>query len=186
MVGPNNVGKSNVLRALVIALRTVLRTDQHLRLTRRRYFLRGGLEDPTGYDWERDYPIDLQESEPEGVSTFLLDFGLSPKEEEDFEEFVGSAVKKSLPIEVKIGANGVPAIVVRKRGPGSAIVTKKAALISAFLSVRLDAEYIPAVRNASASSQIIDRLVAQELVPLEVIRNTRQRWSRCASCASRS
>ena len=32
----------------------------------------------TGYDWERDYPLSLQERKPNGFSSIELEFELNP------------------------------------------------------------------------------------------------------------
>lgn len=160
LVGQNNAGKSNVLRALVIALRTVLEVKPA-----RPRRIHGPPQDDV-YDWERDYPIDIQDAEPTGVSEFLLDFSLSPDEEEELRKEVGSRVKGSLPIELRIGPGG-PTISVRKRGPGSKKVTQKRAEISRFLAARVDFDYIPAVRTADESAQVVSALVGRALAVLE-------------------
>ena len=57
LVGPNNEGKSNILRALVAGMniltsqRSVVRTASGVRLPR---------IPPRFYDWEKDYPVHLQ------------------------------------------------------------------------------------------------------------------------------
>jgi hypothetical protein len=118
------------------------------------------------YDWERDFPIDQQDTDPNGVSEFLLDFALSPVEEEALRKEVGSRVKGSLPIELRIGRRD-PSISVRKRGPGSKKVTQKQAEISKFLAARVDFDYIPAVRTAEESARVVASLVGRELMKLE-------------------
>ena len=62
LIGPNNEGKSNILRALVLAMR-ILTTPRRL----------PGLRLPShviqklfGYNWELDFPINLQKKNPNG------------------------------------------------------------------------------------------------------------------------
>jgi putative ATP-dependent endonuclease of the OLD family len=63
LIGPNNEGKSNILRALVTSLE-VLSNLGRVRIMRGR--LRGPLLTGTIYDWATDYPISLQETKPDG------------------------------------------------------------------------------------------------------------------------
>lgn len=160
LLGPNNEGKSNVLRALVLAMKVVLGRLRELRRV-------GSAPAEDIYDWERDFPVALQESKPDGVSEFVLEFSLSKEDEEGFLLEVGSKVKTPLPIEVTIGAQGVPKVVVRKRGPGSAKVTEKRTQIASFLSRRLDFDYIPAVRTADVVDGVIRSLLLRAFVSLD-------------------
>lgn len=160
LLGPNNEGKSNVLRALVIAMRTVLGRPGS---TRRAF----GPPPDDIYHWERDYPVQLQDSHPGGHSEFVLEFDLTPKEQEQFLRDVGSKVKTPLPIEVRLGPEREAKIAVRKRGPGSAKVTEKRLQIAKFLADRLDFDYIPAVRTADAVDLVIHSLLSRELAKLE-------------------
>jgi energy-coupling factor transporter ATP-binding protein EcfA2 len=154
LLGANNEGKSNVLRALVLAMSTVL--GQRSRLTPRRPF---GPPPEDVYDWERDFPVALQAAGPHGKSEFVLEFDLSKEEEDDFAAAVGSKVKTPLPIEVQLGAANFVSIAVKKRGPGSAKVTEKKKQITAFLKERLDFDYIPAVRTADTVDSVMRALL---------------------------
>ena len=56
IVGKNNEGKSNYLKALNIALSILLdRRRVEFFIRRRRY-----MSDDSIYNWERDYPVNLQ------------------------------------------------------------------------------------------------------------------------------
>src|SRR4051812_5738677 len=83
LLGANNEGKSNVLRALVLSMKAVL--GQRVRAMRRGYT---GLDD--GFDWERDFPRPMQQTAPNGESVFNLEFKLSADEEEAFWDEVKS------------------------------------------------------------------------------------------------
>ena len=58
LVGPNNEGKSNILRALVVAMNLLIaRRD----LVRRLPYRRSRRNQAVGrYDWTRDFPLKLQ------------------------------------------------------------------------------------------------------------------------------
>ena len=61
LVGKNNEGKSNILRALTLAMdiMKMYSVNPRMLMAANRY-LRGK------YSWERDYPIALQEANPNG------------------------------------------------------------------------------------------------------------------------
>ena len=71
LVGPNNEGKSNILRALVLGMRILTRERYVTTLGRRRvvYYRIGDY-----YNWERDYPINLQERQKDGKTELILEF----------------------------------------------------------------------------------------------------------------
>jgi putative ATP-dependent endonuclease of OLD family len=79
LVGPNNEGKSNILRGLVLGM-TVLSVADRVGLTKGRYRASSrtllGTSD-TRYDWERDFPVALQEKHPEGKTVFDFEFQLT-------------------------------------------------------------------------------------------------------------
>src|SRR5579862_7199376 len=166
LVGPNNEGKSNVLRALVTAMevlktgsRPVIAKGMRIHLP---FSLRGGRQ----YDWEEDFPINLQSAKPEGVSTFSLEFELDDEEIEAFRSEVRSSLNGTLPIQLELGRNSVT-FTVPKKGPGGKKLSEKASLIANFVAQRIEFEYIPAIRTAESSERIVNSLVGKELAGLE-------------------
>lgn len=162
LVGPNNEGKSNVLRALVTAMNI---------LTRERFADRlaavGRIHQTRRfYDWERDFPVDLQEKHPDGESTILLEFELSVSDMLDFKEQMKSNLNGTLPLRVAIGRES-HTVTVAKQGPGGPALSRKSARIAAFVADRLQFEHIPAVRTAHSAQQIVEELVGRELSAVE-------------------
>lgn len=164
LIGPNNEGKSNVLRALVLATRMLIgrrRSEPAFAPQRSRY----GKE--ADYDWERDFPLHLQEKEPEGNSVFVLEYELTPQEVDEFRTVIGSRLNGTLPLRVAIGTKSIPTVTVHKKGPGGKVLSNKAQKIAEFVAERIELEYIPAVRTAVSAQQIVDTMVARELSALE-------------------
>lgn len=165
LLGPNNEGKSNILRALVAGLMC-------LRAVGRRPELRiGKVRIPSFilrriYEWERDFPVHMQESEPNGKTIIVLEFKLNAREIEEFRTEVGSDLNGNLPIELAIGKDELK-LTVRKRGPGGPALSKKVAKIGRFVVRRFDFQYIPAVRTAESAQKIVERIVARELEAVE-------------------
>src|SRR5690348_9198360 len=108
LVGPNNEGKSNVLRALVTAME-VLKAGSRPATSRgmKIYLPFSYLRASRQYDWDEDFPIHLQSSKSDGVSTFSLDFELDDDEISDFRAQVGSSLNGTLPIQLELGRNSV-------------------------------------------------------------------------------
>ena len=114
LIGPNNEGKSNILQALVTALRIVSELGRieimrgRLRSTR---FIR------ESYDWDRDFPIGRQAKKPDGESVFRLEFALTGQEIVEFRSEVKSNLNGTLPIQISISQK-YPHFKVMKKGPG--------------------------------------------------------------------
>jgi len=167
LIGPNNEGKSNVLRGLVLATRILLGRRGAGTIFHTPYGLRRGRE--ADYDWERDFPLHLQakKSRPGGESSFVLEYELSDTEVEEFRKLTGSRLNGTLPLRVAIGHSRTPRITVHKRGPGAKKLSAKGEQIAEFVADRIDLEYIPAVRTAASAQQVVEGMVARELAVLE-------------------
>lgn len=164
LVGPNNEGKSNFLKAIVIAMR-VLTSAQRVWLGNNRFQTR--FTSNGGYRWNNDYPIPLQSKTPDGSSVFELDFELTDAEVADFEKEIASTLNGTLPIRVEMGKENVPMVSVRKKGRGGAALTKKSPRISLFLAKRIEFLHVPAVRTAKHAQSVVDQMVERELEALE-------------------
>jgi putative ATP-dependent endonuclease of the OLD family len=138
LVGPNNEGKSNLLRGLVTAMEVVKRLN-FLRVSRYGRLLGMG---PYGerYIWEKDFPITLQAGSPSGESHFDLEFELTAKDIADFKSEVGSAINDTLPLRLSIG-QGEPSFSVLKQGPAKKRLAVKRHLVAAFIGKRVDFQY---------------------------------------------
>lgn len=164
LIGPNNEGKSNILRALVVGMR-LLRQARAIGVVRGQYRLRSsGFE--SDYLWERDYPVSLRDTEPEGDSVFDFEFALDDAEIADFFREVQSNLNGVLPIRLSINPKRV-LFQVRKRGPGAQALTAKRDEIASYLSARLDLDYVPAVRTADQAMNVVRDLVESQLAAVE-------------------
>lgn len=163
LIGPNNEGKSNILKALVTALGFLGALDR-FRLYRGR--VRTHSQHVDGYDWKKDYPISLQEKWPDGESIFGLEFRLSEQEVAEFYKEVDSVLNGTLPIELRFG-KAEPGFKVLKRGPGGPALSKKAQAIAKFISKRISLTYIPAVRTSDEAHNIVGGIVDKQLAVVE-------------------
>lgn len=163
LIGPNNEGKSNILRALVASLQFLatlggvrLRNDRITSVMRSREI----------FDWTRDFPVSLQSKSPEGETIFELEFRLSGPEVDEFRADVKSSLNGTLPIQLRFGVNESKLIVL-KQGKGGTALTSKAQVIARFVARHIHIAYIPAVRTATAATQIVNDLVDRELSLIE-------------------
>ena len=98
LIGPNNEGKSNILRALVTALELLRKLGQFKMMRGRfpQFIVRDS------YEWVKDFPVTLQVKNPEGESTFNLEFELTDAEVDQFTEEVKSSLNGTLPVQLTL------------------------------------------------------------------------------------
>ncbi|MGE3144905.1 MAG: ATP-dependent endonuclease [Pseudorhodoplanes sp.] len=167
LVGPNNEGKSNILRALVIATNTLIDKRPGAMTRARRISMpsrrRRGRQDR--YVWVTDCPLRLQSKASNG-STITLEFDLSETEIEEFRVSIGSKLNGTLPISFSFTKDR-EAVTIPKQGRGQKVLNSKANQIAAFIAGKIEIQYIPAVRTAESSLTIVDDLVSRELEKIE-------------------
>lgn len=164
LIGPNNEGKSNVLQGLNACLSVLIRSGSL------RTRLDGKVQlvyDRRSFDWAADFPVSRQLKGAGGESVFQLHFQLSDAEKAAFQAATGSGINSVLPIELRFGAERTATFKVLKQGKGGATLTKKSLEICRFVSSKLDFVYVPAVRTAEASLEVVNELVSRELRQLE-------------------
>jgi predicted ATP-dependent endonuclease of OLD family len=168
LVGPNNEGKSNILRGLVVGMRMLALADRvrvvRGRLTPSRAFYDS--DDQEDYVWERDFPVSLQAKKPDGRTIFDFEFELSQEEIADFRREIKSDLNGLLPIRLALGQADVE-IGVRKKGPGGPALTAKRDSIAKFVGRRLDVKYIPSVRTARHAMRVVNDMVSRETRGIE-------------------
>ena len=119
LVGKNNEGKSNLLRAINISMIALRYYQDPLGIRRSR----------TLYDWETDYPVSLQKSKrKKKESEFTLEFELTPDEVLDFKNRYNHQLNGYLPIRISFGQDNRPKLKVVKNGKGSKELNQKSIL----------------------------------------------------------
>ncbi len=160
LIGKNNEGKSNILKAFTIAMR-ILEGHSDVRIGKR------FVESYETYKWARDYPKNLQvggkKKKTDRVTTFVLTFKLDSSEVESFRKEIGNTLNGELPIEIKIGPTDNPSIKVVKKGKGSKSLNTHSQKIASYISKLISYNSIPAVRTKEDSYRVVDSLVRREL-----------------------
>ena len=161
LVGKNNEGKSNILSALNVAMRAVMRHGCAMsRGDYPRSFGRYGIN----YDWKRDFPIQLQQRKSGTESIFKLIFRLEGDELNEFHSLTGIRGNEDIPISVKIGKDNIPKIEVPKRGSSS--YNRKSSQITGFISQRISFNYIKAIRTEKMAIDALQDAIDGELQSL--------------------
>lgn len=166
IVGPNNEGKSNILKGLGLAL-NLLTGSKYMRFRRPGTMMyRSNSIERFDYDWDRDYPINLQATEPNGRSEFTCEFELNPEELEEFKKKTKINLNTTLKAKISISKEDIKFDFLMK-GKGKESLNKKRPEITDFLNQKLLLQYIPAVRTSELAIGIVETLLEKELSTLE-------------------
>lgn len=162
LVGKNNEGKSNILRALALAmaLMKIYCRDTRPFAVASREYLR------SHYLWSRDYPLSLQEKNPNGNSSVDFNFALDDKDISAIRGLTGIRLSGCIP--VRVSTNGISAkIDIPKRGtPAFANLENKKKIIE-YVCFKIDFNFIPAIRTESEALRVINSLIEISLKTLE-------------------
>lgn len=166
LIGRNNEGKSNLLRALDVAMTSLQRhaMGQSSYRSNTRYPSR---RDEKIFFWDRDFPINLQERKSGTQTIIRLEFLLDGDEIKEFKSSVKSSLNGTLPILIKIGKDSIPSIEVSKKGKGFKTLNSKSSQIANFIANKIIFNYIPAVRTDQEAIEVVARMLSQRLRVLE-------------------
>ena len=159
LVGKNNEGKSNLLRALNVAMNAVISHSRNGGRPLNYHYKQ--LE----YDWHRDFPIQYQERTSGLESIFRLNFRLEDGELNEFHSVTKIRGNEDIPIEVRIGRDNVPKVKVPKRGSSS--YNQRSSQITEFISRRIHFNYIQAIRTEQMALDALNTVIWHELESLE-------------------
>ena len=166
LVGPNNEGKSNILRALVIGMNLLVQRRLGAPRFRRPILRRHSHDRVNPYNWAQDYPLKMQKREPPGGSAITLEFELTDDDISDFGSTLGSKINGTLPISFILHKDELR-VSIAKPGRGHKTLNSKAPRIADFIADRIGIQYIPAVRTAEFAQGIVSDLVREELGKVE-------------------
>jgi predicted ATPase len=178
LIGPNNEGKSNLLRALALGLRVIDawgRLPESITST-------GELSGPqttlvydpynprrrpdrnrdVSYEWSSDYPLSKQAARSPQPTVVRITFSLNDDEIAEFRQQTSLANNGSLPIELKF-SRAKTSLQVVKPGRGAAGYTNKAPAIAKFVSERIDYVLVPAVRTMDQAMELLNNLATLRL-----------------------
>lgn len=160
LIGKNNEGKSNILRALSLAMDIMkIYVDEPRALNYSRY-LRGR------YNWEQDYPVSLQERYPNGASSIRLVFELTDEEIADIRNLTGIRLTRDIPVTVSVNSS-LAKIDIPKKGTAAFANAENKQKIIEYVCSKIDFNFIPAIRTEGDALHVISSLIEKELATLE-------------------
>lgn len=166
LVGPNNEGKSNILRALVVGLLAL----RLARPTRRGRPSRSVVRQSAGrferYDWERDFPLRLQQTTPGASSVFEFEFEFNEADVAALKSEFHHTLNGELKLRILLDGKGTVQYKIVKKGPGSNSLNENATNIAAFISRRIRVEYIPISRTSSECRDLVLSEAREAMLPL--------------------
>ena len=161
LVGKNNEGKSNILRALALAMdlmKIYCRDTRPFYLASRDYLRRN-------YLWTRDYPLSLQEKNPNGNSSVDFNFALDDTDILAIRGLTGIRLSGCIP--VRVSTNGATAkIDIPKRGTPAFSNAENKKKIIEYVCFKIDFNFIPAVRTETDALRVINLLIDKSLASL--------------------
>lgn len=162
LVGKNNEGKSNILRALTLAMdimKIYSKDPRSLQIAVRPYL-------KNHYSWEKDYPISLQEKNPNGWSSIDLNFELDEQDILAIRSMTGIRLSGCIP--VRVSTNGAVAkIDIPKRGTAAFADADNKKKIIEYVCFKIDFNFIPAVRTEYDALRVVDSLIEKSLETLD-------------------
>ncbi|GHD46887.1 hypothetical protein D9V29_09260 [Mycetocola manganoxydans] len=173
LIGPNNEGKTNLLRALALGMFLIERWGSlperisgqaELSGPDAAMLLRGSRgvgvsrrSDSIGYNWSDDYPLAKQERKGTHPTVLRLKFKLTDEEIRDFTQATGISNNGELPVEISL-SRAAASFGVLKPGRGAAGHKAKASEIAGFIAQRLSFVLIPAVRTVEQARTLLNDL----------------------------
>ncbi len=157
ILGKNNEGKTNVLRAINLGMVTLLRGSQGGKVSPR-------IRIRNFYDFERDYPVSLKNNGKLYPTKLVLQFILTEEERNNFWNRFKIFNNGKLSVEIVYGKDNTYQVYVKeKRGKGAKSYKNKLNDILMFLTENISFQYIPAVRVEDDSLEKLNEIVYEEL-----------------------
>ena len=184
LVGPNNEGKSNILRAIVIAMNVIVARRNQARYPirsssgrvvgrRRRRYL-------SSYDWIRRLSVkDADETSTKRVEDHVR-VRINGSDVTEFYTAIGNRLNGTLPISIMFKQSGIE-VTILKPGRGSKALNNKAPKIADFIGGKPTSNISRQSEPLIPALEIVEDLVEQELEKIEKDVNTQQAISDIAS-----
>ena len=164
LIGKNNEGKSNLLKALELAM-DIISSGRFIKRpisSSRLIFSR-----TKNYDWERDFPISLQDGIG-GETRLGLEFELSQTEKEEFNKRFKTKLSSTIVFEISIDSNvKVELEISEQNKKNKKIFRDQKHEICEFVKEKIYFNYIPAVRTEEDAAKIVYELLSNELLGIK-------------------
>lgn len=175
LLGPNNEGKSNVLRALVFALEFIKEFAFH-----KSSYIKTGDDEliyeipllhRIRYEWHTDYPISNQkmfEPADEKHSTFILQFSFTSDHDSEILERIDLKEDAVISLKINAGYESAKISFCKENHRGNYSEFKQLKSICQYIASRIDICYIDAIRTIDSGKKNIQSLIDLELKEIYV------------------
>ena len=157
LVGKNNEGKSNLLKALQLAMGTLLFYGKPKGMILSQGYINHSID----FNWERDFPLHIKNKKRAKKPTFILEFELDNDEKDEFYNELNLRCNGIIPIEITYDYANSAQIDVKKQHGES--YKQKSINIANFISSRLKFNYIAAIRTEEMSMEVLRNIIAQRM-----------------------
>lgn len=161
IIGKNNEGKSNILRALNCSME-ILKNHNTTLARRATLGYSAYLANRLGFNWERDYPIG-QTNTSKFKTEFYLEFEMTDQELSTFNRRIGVSINGGIGIKITLKPDTSHQIVIVKKGPNSKKLTEKKNDVVQYIIENVDFIYIPAIRTETDANRIVSEMVSSRL-----------------------
>lgn len=157
LLGRNNEGKSNILRALSVCMSCI---NDYRRFRYR--FSEYSLKNDAIYSWSRDFPIALQNRSKGKKTIFELEIFMDDEELNNFNKKIGTRITSHIiKLKIKIDENNKIDVTFPLKGTNS--LTQKKEKVLDFFSDKIYYNYIPAIRTEGQAIRLIKNNIANDL-----------------------
>ena len=170
LLGPNNEGKSNVLRALVFALEFIkefaFHNSSYIKTGDDELIYEIPLLHRIRYEWHTDYPISNQkmfEPADEKHSTFILQFSFTSDHDSEFLEQIDLKEDAVISLKINAGYESAKISFCKENYCGNYSEFKQLKSICKYIASRIDICYIDAIRTIDSGKKNIQSLIDLEL-----------------------
>jgi len=171
LLGPNNEGKSNLLKAINLGFRILENWAENERIEgdglvtgiEMMRMLAVKRKTPVRFDHrlyrrDRDFPLSLQDDKNAKATELHLVFKMDDNEKEDFWNEFKITINGDLPVRITLNKTSMKVTVV-KQGPGSKTFNAVSHDIAKFIKERVDFVYVPAIRTGEQAVSMANRIV---------------------------
>ena len=175
LIGPNNEGKSNILKALVMMQEYIANTifynhthpkflfRPHQRRTQR--IRKRKYNDELIYDWNRDFPIKFKKKINHEKTIFVIVYSLSKSEKKQFKKTSNNILVKDLQITISLNSSSSEIEIVDTNSSKKKF--RNISSICEFISTKIQIQYISAIRTSEETLALIDKMISSQLFVLQ-------------------
>ena len=163
LIGKNNEGKTNILKAINMGMSIISNAGSILR--------RKNISKQL-YDWYEDFPINLQNSKKlkKKNTSIRMDFEMSNEELQKLNEKINSTINGAISIYINISEDNSISLTVPKRGKNTKALSTKVVAICDLICEYFDIQFIAAIRSESDAYEAIYKLIDTDLSSINDVR----------------